>query len=267
MASAVLCAGTCSLTQFSYTLFPPQIILLTLSRFLNSYCMFLVIKDDSCLQKFSFRKGWNPDPSSLVIFNLRDSSSSLRDSLSILCGFFSIIFLSYITHLVHSQPPSWASQEHSGLVNHLQSTFTGSQSEEKKMCFLTWSHLAEAKHFQGSLADTQAPSKAHSKEQAILLLPFMMLPVNSLVSAPSSHAGFQHLNFLPGWEGKGAFPKALPAMPRVNSPLYQEPLLVLLALRMHNFMTWVKTQQQWILNKDNWGFYFFPGKLKGLVHI
>lgn len=111
------------------------------------------------------------------------------------------------------------------------------------------------------------PSKAHCKEQAILLLPFMMLPVNSLVSAPSSHAGFQHLNFLPGWEGKGAFPKALPAMPRVNSPLYQEPLLVLLALRMHNFMTWVETQQQWILNKDTWGFYFFPGRLKGLVHI
>lgn len=104
------------------------------------------------------------------------------------------MFLSYITHLVHSQPPSRGSQEHSGLVNHLQSTFTGSQSKEKKMCFPTLSHLAEAKHFQGSLAETQAPSKAHCKEQAILLLPFTRLPVNSLVSAPSSHAGFQHLN-------------------------------------------------------------------------
>lgn len=65
-----------------------------------------------------------------------------------------------------------------------------------------------------------------------------------------------------GWEGKGAFPEALPAMPSVNSPLYQEPLLVLLALRMHNLMTWVITQEQWLLNKEN-----FPRKLKGLAHI
>lgn len=168
------------------------------------------------------------------------------------CVFFFSIFLSYIIHLVHSQPPSWAGQEHSGLVNHLQSTFTGSQSKEKKMYFPTWSHLAEAKHFQGSLADTRAPSKAHSKEQAILLLPFTGLPANSLVSAPSSHAGFQHLNSF----------HRLRTMPSVNTSLYQEPLLVLLALRMHNLMTWVKTQEQWLLNKDN-----FPRKRKGLAHI
>lgn len=142
-------------------------------------------------------------------------------------------------------------------------TFTGSQSKEKKMCFPTWSHLkgwnisrgAWLTHssFQGA---SHAPAAIHEAPRAF---PALCTITTCWIPAPE---------LLPqAGKEKGPFQR----------PSLQSPVSTHSCTKNHSWSSWHwgcttswlewKHRSSGYLTKKTEGFYFFPRKLKGLLHI